>query len=383
MKEIFIIVDYPPTETDFKKYGYTILKENNIDVIWGSVSNIMFPVLKLNKKNSITSEVIFFDKISELRKYLMNQKHNFTIVTGLTINTRTYWLYKLFTELNIEYILLDLWYLPFNKKMLVKEKFKLFFSKTIFKKLEERFFKVKINKYIKKMKKAKIVTLSSQKSSENSNILKHTNSHTEIIPFHVSDYDYFLQFKEKHIVHGDYYVFLDQFLEGHLDFIRSKKKFPVDKEYLRKLNNFFPFFEKITKAKVVIAAHPRRPEGNNPLNRKIFYNSTMNLIYYSKGVIVHNSISLHLAIILKKEILFLAEKSMAKDFIKKIKYFSNLLNSKIYYMNYEDKDYLLQCLKIENSIYGKYIDNYIKMKDSLKITIAELLIRILRKEIKK
>ena len=55
----------------------------------------------------------------------------------------------------------------------------------------------------------------------------------------------------------NYAVFLDEDLFNHRDYkLNNKKKF-VSKLYFNEINNFFNFFEKKFKIKIIVCLHPR------------------------------------------------------------------------------------------------------------------------------
>ena len=95
--------------------------------------------------------------------------------------------------------------------------------------------------------------------------LKHNSigPRTRIIKSHSNEYDIHLKYKANkrfaNITKSDYSVFLDQYLPFHTDakiFKKLNSKVSEEK-YFPALNNFFSLFEKNTKTRIIIAAHPK------------------------------------------------------------------------------------------------------------------------------
>lgn len=89
-----------------------------------------------------------------------------------------------------------------------------------------------------------------------------------------------------------YVVFVDQFLTGHSDFVKTGIKFPVQNKdlYFKSLNILFSNIEKEYNCPVIIAAHPKAEYIKNEFNnRMIIYNETNDLIKDAELVVVQYS----------------------------------------------------------------------------------------------
>lgn len=110
------------------------------------------------------------------------------------------------------------------------------------------------------------------------------------------DYNRFLLFDELPIIKSDYFVFCDNFYPLHPD-LKPLIKNPDPLSYRNIMNKLFDMIESKYKCQVVIAAHPKADYQGTEFNgRKIIKYHTDNLVYFSKGVIMHASGSLAYAV---------------------------------------------------------------------------------------
>ena len=109
-------------------------------------------------------------------------------------------------------------------------------------------------------------------------------------------------------------VYIDQFFPYHLDikeFYSGKNIEKLASDFYRSLNNFFEIVEKKYECKVIIAAHPLSNYTINPYNgRELKYNSTVDLIAKSYGVLMHSSNALSYVMLFRKPLLMLENKEI-------------------------------------------------------------------------
>lgn len=197
-----------------------------------------------------------------------------------------------------------------------------------------------------------------------------------IIKAHNLDYDYFI--KEKNFKLNEYsnfLVFLDEDGPYHSDhirlgvesFVKPKNYYPVVDLGLTKIAN-------LLKLNIKIAVHPRSNYGAKKIKYKhpIIQNKTFELIRNSSVVIAHSSTALQWAVIMKKPIIIVTTNEIqkadyAKTYLNLIDSAAKTLGKKT--LNLSDlskinslKDYLY----IDHEKYEKYIEKYIKMRDSPK-----------------
>jgi hypothetical protein len=153
-----------------------------------------------------------------------------------------------------------------------------------------------------------------------------------------SDYNKYLEERNKKKAHENYSVFLDEYVPYHADSDLINQPSPVDESlYYNGLNNFFDQFEKRTNTKIIIAAHPsaKYTTSWNPFRgRKIIYNETPNLIQFSEFVLGHSSTAFTFAILFQKKCLFILDSSCyAKRYINGIRNFANFTGSNLVDLN--------------------------------------------------
>lgn len=151
-----------------------------------------------------------------------------------------------------------------------------------------------------------------------------------------------------------YVVFVDQYLSGHSDFIKSGMNFPVLdlKDYCRKLCILFEKIEEDYNCEVIIAAHPKAEYKGEEFNgRAIIYGKTNSLIKDSVFVLVQTSTCLGLITALKKSFINIYDSV----------FFENLPSFRDYYIAIENVYHCKQ-LDIGNNeqvdAYKSYITEY-------------------------
>ena len=173
----------------------------------------------------------------------------------------------------------------------------------------------------------------------------------------------------------------------HTDAILFKKFNPKvsEKKYFPALNEFFSNFEKYTKTKVIIAAHPKSDYDKNKKNfwydRPFYKDKTYELIKDSSYVLAHQSTSLSYAVILKKPILFLTSNEYMKSYDSftvhgYAKYFKQPLFN---IDNTKESDFKNDLKKIDQKIYKEYFDDYIKYPGSPNTKINKIFINYFKK----
>jgi len=266
---MIILINWPYNNRSYYRLGLDVLEKHKIDF---KLINL-FELFNKNTKN-IYYERKFYETELSVKNYyqlikLLNKEK--VILNFINLKKSTLPLFFLFTLLNKNYIQIDNMPLPsFSKK-----------------------------KYLPFFKCAKYgATIDSKFSFPfcKNTVFWNINS---------IDYDNYLRFDKKEnkpIINNDYIVFIDQNLPFHLDFVRNNEKPYVTAEnYYNSLNKFFNFVETKTRKEVVIALHPNS-ENKHSFSKRTIIGNTMNLVKYSKGVILHSSTAVSYAIIYNKPI---------------------------------------------------------------------------------
>ena len=136
-------------------------------------------------------------------------------------------------------------------------------------------------------------------------------------------------------------------------------------QYYKNLNKFFDKIEKWYNINIIVCASGKHHYKNKKKffkNRKIIYGKTLELIKNSKFVIGHGSLAFDQAIVSKKHILTVDEKSLTK--IKKLDWphYDSFLKNKRLFINEIQKKDIDNLLKINLNYYDEYIENFLKKK---------------------
>lgn len=193
-------------------------------------------------------------------------------------------------------------------------------------------------------------------------------SESKILNIHSSDYNTYNFQNHKQLIHGDYIVFIDEYYPFHPDALILGLKQVPEKEYYNQLNAAFDLIEQKYNMKIVIAAHPKAElyKKKNFFNgRKIYFNSTSQLIKYAKFTISHDSTAISQAIMSYKPII-LFNSSLFEQIIPANFYFINLfsrqLGVKEYFMdknNIQDlNDFSISLSDFQLHCYANYIKKY-------------------------
>ena len=140
------------------------------------------------------------------------------------------------------------------------------------------------------------------------------NRDTKVVPS--CSYDYILSRKiDIKKIESPYFLFLDENLIQHTDFISRNEKVEIEELYYYELKRFFKYLNKKFKMKIVIAAHPRSNiyyTKNKFSEFEVYKNDTANLVKYCKACITSASTSSNFAVIFKKPIIFITTNRMRK-----------------------------------------------------------------------
>jgi len=198
---------------------------------------------------------------------------------------------------------------------------------------------------------------------------------TKIVWAHALDYDLYLDYEQNRkeaLVTRPYVVFLDECFPFHPDFsVRGCREMPFKgpEEYCSELNEFFTVLEAKLKMPVVIAAHPRTPEGTPDMfrGRQSFQGKTIDLVAHADCVLCHGSTSINFAVLYRKPIIFLMPGKVKGD------YYGNLITSfavqfdkiPLEMASIQSVDFKKEMMAHE-SLYITYQENHIKRPETPK-----------------
>ena len=169
----------------------------------------------------------------------------------------------------------------------------------------------------------------------------------------------------------NYFVFLDSEIENSFEskVLKNPHNFVDHSNYWKCLNNIFDNLSEKFNIDVKIAAHFRRSKKNCPINKKFYFDQSLELIKNSKFVVVQNSSTIDWAVLLKKPILLLNFKSFDSISLENsdtIKWYSNKLSLEIVNIdsnyNLNLRNNMNSLLKIDRKKYQKFSQFYINYK---------------------
>ena len=215
---------------------------------------------------------------------------------------------------------------------------------------------------------------------------------TKIILSHSNEYDVHIRtralkkkltFKKK----TNYSVFLDQYLPFHTDakLIRNLNRKVSEEKYFPAINNFFSLFEKYTKTNIIIAAHPKSDYEKNKKkfwnDRSFYKEKTYELIRNCSYVLAHTSTAISYAVIFKKPIIFLTSNEYIKSFDNyRVHGYAKYFNQSLFNIDKLSKiDFSKEIKDIDEKIYNKYFDDYIKYPGSPDIELSKIFINYFNK----
>ena len=190
----------------------------------------------------------------------------------------------------------------------------------------------------------------------------------EKINTHAFAYNEYLTLKNKDkinyelstIYKSKYVVYLDEDVPNHKDpFYHGYKRSLCDSEiFFNEVNNFLEYIENKFNTQVIIAGYPKSNyENNNPFNRKIIYNNTLDLIKNSYFVLQHNSTAINYSIMLKKPVIFLNSENYLLHFKISIDHLANELGKQSIYLSSKKNPTI--DLGVNEKIYKNYFENFI------------------------
>jgi len=340
---MIILISWPYNKRSYYRLGIDVLEKRNIDFKILNLFDLLYPESKtIYNEREFHKREIVINSYKELYQYLKEEEF---ILNFLNIKKNTLSVFGLLTLLNKNYISFDNMPLPRMSN-----------------------YKTNILKYF--LKPASIGAVVAP--------VYHFpfSRKTKFINIHSADYDEYLRFEKTGskplIKNNDYYVFIDQNLPFHLDFIRNGiKPYVTSRKYYDSLNKFFDYIEKETQKEVIIALHPNSSNKHN-FKKRTFIHETINLIKYSKGVIIHSSTAVSFAAIYNKPLCMIETEEIVNSEMHQFnKLFASILNIKPLNI---DKTFRFQ---FEFPNYTTYYKTYItssSFKDmySMEILLKEL-----------
>jgi hypothetical protein len=190
-----------------------------------------------------------------------------------------------------------------------------------------------------------------------------------VINGYSANYDSFLKNKFKKKNKQKFAVFLDEMMPDHPDYYKCKFKSPIkSRVYFNLMNNFFDWFEHEKKIKIKILLHPKNFAKKKLYNnRALIYGRTAAFVKNAQYVFLHCSTSVSYAILWKKPLIYLVDRSLTYMYPRVVEFYKNtggtLVNLSSNYKNNFKKSTFNN---VDKTKYSKYIDNFVKHPQSKK-----------------
>jgi hypothetical protein len=387
MKKIIFITTQPLNQRNLERFRLLSFFQDNWVVEYWNVQNIFFKksffINSFKKYNFVKINYISFNNFFFLVKKIISVKNSY-YVDWLDNSFLSYTLRKIFYRKNNKRILIDSANYPsYNIKYL---NFKILFNQLGF------FFFIKSIKFIlliilKKFldnnfnTKPYIHLVSGKMSRLRSEYFYGKDIQ---IRSHAFDYNIYLR-NTSNKKYLDKIVFIDQDWPSPFELnIRKGREFVTFDGYWKSLNIFFDYLENKFKKEVVIARHPRAKKNTKISDRKIIFNFTDQLIKYSYINISHSSNAIQFVLLYKKPLIIISTNELEQNqgTLAYTEMFSlaKALDKKILNIDRFSSADLLKAMKVNNKIYNRYINNYIKEINSIKINSFTFLKNFLNKD---
>ena len=379
MKNIIIFTISPINKDFLKRYGYDFFKNNNIEVIFFNVCNLIYGIHKTQRLGydnlGNTNDVNELEILSYRQLYLLLKSYREDSVVYFNIS-KSFMLFFILFLVKLPYIDGSLWggiqAKNWNKKNILLTLYTKICSvlKSPRKKIEGKisFYCSAILRYYHPPH----LTLTSNPDEVISN-----NIDKRILLNHTFDYDRFLINKDmnkpSYIPDYNYHVLLPNHAWMIHDYIITDADCVITKERYEKLiNKTLDDIESITGIKILVAGYPVATIDEDIYRSREFLlgTETEQLVKYSSGVITHFSGAINFAILHNKPICLINYSEMDNDstFYNAIKSYSDFLDLPINYVNNKNEISRLMSNGIFTnnfSEYQKYMHNFIIPKELL------------------
>ena len=372
INRIIFLTNSTFNKRDYDRFGIELLKKNGFEVeVWDSTS-VLHPdwVHNYTPPDFLDFKGLrVFDSRKELFKNISILNHDCFVILFSLHSYSFFPLHRALTKSNANYGITLMNILPSEA---TQEKLKNFWQNLMAKNgkvdiIFKTLLKVILPKLLK-IKPAKFVFVGGKKSLTKNYLINET---TDTVWAHALDYDLYLKERKKKIKLRNTAIFLDEYVPFHPHFwIGSGRIRKLDPEkYYELLNDFFDVVEGELGLKVIIAAHPISRYGEHPdyfNGRKWYRGKTAELVNQSRLVIAHNSTSLSFASLFNKPVIFVTDQDQDKIFQigPSIKRAAKLYGKKPVFLdnvtmvNWHDE------MRINKGLYEKYVEDYIKTKNS-------------------
>jgi len=323
IEKLILVVSNYFTFRDYKRHGIEILESNDFLIEVWDLSRFLSPKtvsdIKKTSSKEFSTDVKRFNKMSEVLKSVKTEDKKTFFITTIMYSYNTMSLFKNISKYGFEYGATGPYTFNFTPQLNTLSK-----QSSIFNYSLGAIFKAVLNRIVSKTVTMKFLNIKPAKvffaaGGEKVEVRgPFIWEETLIIKCPSSDFD-FLFSNNLESISQDYILFLDQYIPFHPDFKQSHygKNVSVDL-YYKELRTVFEQIEKLTKSKVVIAAHPKAYYHDKQHlfgDRKIHHNiNSFDLVRNSKLVLMHYSMSISMPVLLNIPVIFLSSEAFKNSY---------------------------------------------------------------------
>lgn len=385
IKSILFLVEAPFNQRDYKRFGVELFIREGFDVNVWDLTPFLYPDAhaSANPPDPVQfKNLIHFKHRRDAITALNTQGHNVFVINLLSYNIGTFEIFLALSKNNLPYAWLtnDALALPAEEsKGYIKSLIRRMSALTIASFINSLLIRIPV--HFLKVKPATFILAGGAKSISRTTLIA---SETKIIWIHAFDYDSFLDEPNGSVGESNLAVFLDQYFPFHPD-THSGGERPVTspEDYYPALCRFFDHLEKQYDVEVVIAAHPRSHYEKHPDvfgKRRIVRGKTAELVKNSRLVIVHGSTAMNSSLLYRKPIMFITTDSFEKAvYGRRWKYRASLFGKVPINISRAINIDFGKELVVDEEAYDKYINDYIKVKESENLPFWQIVCSEIRK----
>ena len=369
-------VKRPMSLRDYERYGINFMLKQGHQIIILDLSNVIHPNFNnppsetLNSTDILIFRLESWNDLNNLTEILRDSDYLFLLIQSFGLSRSVLPMLRILNKSNTPYIVLAPMLVPghtanSDRITLIQkardsiEKFKgIDVKNSIIARMPRQLFQVPA---------ARFAVLNGRASEKKNSLI---SKKTRIIRAHSWDYDSFL--KSSHSTNSDekYALFVDQFMPFHPDYselgvsnIKPERYYPPLCELFRRVENELGF-------KVVIASHPRSNYEQLPdyfEGREIVSGRTPELIESCQFVIFHQSTTVGLAVMHRKPVLLIASKEMYNAQVYEKHFYesySDELGAPLQFFDNPGSVNLDDAMRYDRRSYDRYMEKYIKCRDS-------------------
>ncbi len=376
MKFLYLIMQ-PLVKRDFERFGIKYFLDKGHDITVLDVSDYIHPKIA-NDRTNVVQDFRLNLRVIGTKKELLAERETFAasdlvfvLIYSVELSPSAYTILRMIAETGTQYLIrAPSFYagITFQKtKMSLRVSIKDIFVRlkkinvrnSVLNRLPQRWLGIP---------KADYIIYNGHASQRNYSLV---GPKTIPIYAHTADFDLYLDHAKTEPENQA--VFIDQYVPYHPGHVALKSTGVIDPDlYYGRLRALFDRIENELNLKVVIAAHPR---ANYHLHkgvfgdREIFYGKTSDQIAKSRLVMVHISTAVSFAILFRKPVMILTTKELYNLHPLQKNAWGYEISSKelgvpLTFFDNPDEVDLANLPTVNDQLYDRYIDKYIKTPES-------------------